>query len=188
MAITFRGTVALYVVLFAMAIGAYWWRKREWRVWKTEDAQEREKERETRRRERKLDGDQIRQDILASERVRLEAYLSEQIACEGDRIAAAALRLADEGLAAVSMRRLAAELGAGTMSLYRHVSGRDDVVKLIVDAAYCSEPPPAPTGDWRADLRALTGRTRRIMLAHPWLAFEAPTRPRFGPNALRQNS
>ncbi|MEW5853124.1 MAG: TetR/AcrR family transcriptional regulator C-terminal domain-containing protein [Myxococcota bacterium] len=106
---------------------------------------------------------------------------------DGDRIAAAALRLADaEGLAAVSMRRLAAELGAGTMSLYRHVSGRDDVVELIVDAAWGSEPPPAPTGDWRADLRALAGRTRRILLAHPWLAFEAPTRPRFGPNALRQ--
>jgi AcrR family transcriptional regulator len=71
------------------------------------------------------------------------------------------------------MRRLAAELGAGTMSLYRHVSGRDDVVELIVDAAYGDEPPPVPTGDWRADLRALAGRTRRIMLAHPWLAFEA---------------
>jgi AcrR family transcriptional regulator len=106
---------------------------------------------------------------------------------QGDRIANAALRLADaEGLAAVSMRRLAAKLRAGTMSLYRHVSGRDDVVELIVDAAYGSEPPPAPTGHWRADLRALAGRTRRIMLAHPWLAFEAPTRPRFGPNALRQ--
>src|SRR5690348_15466784 len=87
---------------------------------------------------------------------------------DGDRIAAAALRIADaEGLAAVSMRRVAAELDAGTMSLYRHVSGRDDVVELIVDAAYGSEPPPAPTGDWRADLRALAGRTRRIMLAHP---------------------
>ncbi|HLZ25815.1 MAG TPA: TetR/AcrR family transcriptional regulator C-terminal domain-containing protein [Chloroflexota bacterium] len=106
---------------------------------------------------------------------------------DADRIAAAALRLADaEGLAAVSMRRLATELGAGTMSLYRHVSGRDDVVELIVDAAYGDEPPPAPTGDWRADLRALAGRTRRIMLAHPWLAFEASARPRFGPNALRQ--
>jgi AcrR family transcriptional regulator len=78
----------------------------------------------------------------------------------GDRIAAAALRPADaEGLAAVSMRRLAAELGAGTMSLYRHVSGRDDVVELIVDAAYGDEPPPVPTGDWRADLRALAGTT-----------------------------
>jgi AcrR family transcriptional regulator len=106
---------------------------------------------------------------------------------DGDRIAAAALKLADgEGLAAVSMRRLAAKLRAGTMSLYRHVSGREDVLELIVDAAYGSEPPPGPTGDWRADLRALAGRTRRIMLAHPWLAFEAPTRPRFGPNALRQ--
>ena len=105
----------------------------------------------------------------------------------GDRIAAAALRLADaEGLAALSMRRLAAKLRAGTMSLYRHVEGRDEVIELIVDAVYGSEPPPVPTGDWRADLRALASRTRRIMLAHPWLAFEAPTRPRFGPNALRQ--
>jgi AcrR family transcriptional regulator len=105
---------------------------------------------------------------------------------DGDRIAAAALRIADaEGLAAVSMRRVAAELGAGTMSLYRHVSGRDDVVELMIDLVDGTEPPPEPTGDWRADLRTVAERTRRLLLAHPWLAYERPSRPRIGPNSLR---
>lgn len=109
-----------------------------------------------------------------------------RVGLDGDRIAAAALRIADaEGLAAVSMRRVAAELGAGTMSLYRHVAGRDDVVELMIDAVYGTEPPPEPTGDWRADLSELAGRTRRLILAHPWLAYEKPSRPRLGPNSLR---
>src|SRR2546429_919999 len=72
-------------------------------------------------------------------------------------LVAAAVRVADaEGIAAVSMRRVAAEIGAGTMSLYRYVSRKDDLLDLMVDAALGEmDLPDAPSGDWRADLRLL---------------------------------
>src|SRR6516162_2662775 len=63
-----------------------------------------------------------------------------------ERIVAAAVRLADaEGLAAVSMSRVAAELGAAPMSLYRHVTAKDELLTLMLDAAYGpypAQPPP----------------------------------------------
>jgi AcrR family transcriptional regulator len=103
-----------------------------------------------------------------------------------DQIAAAAVAIADaEGLAAVTMRRLAGELGTGTTSLYRYVADKDELLERMVDSAYAEEPGSAiPTGDWRADLRAVALATLATMLRHPWLAAEQLTRPAFGPNAL----
>ncbi|MFD1048962.1 TetR/AcrR family transcriptional regulator, partial [Kibdelosporangium lantanae] len=67
-----------------------------------------------------------------------------------DRIVRAAITLADaEGIATLSMRRIAVSLNAGTMSLYRHVPGKDELLELMVDAVL-GETPPAEDGDWRA--------------------------------------
>jgi AcrR family transcriptional regulator len=86
-------------------------------------------------------------------------------------VAAAAVELAEaEGLDAISMRKVAARLGAGTTSLYRYVSSRDDILDLALDAMRLRYRPPAPTGDRRADLTALADRTRAMILRHPWLA------------------
>ncbi len=87
-----------------------------------------------------------------------------------DRIAAAALAIADaEGFEAVSMRRIAAALGAGTMSLYRYIQTKDDLLVLIDDAilgeALAPEPLPA---DWRAALALVARHTRAAYLRHPW--------------------
>ncbi len=103
-----------------------------------------------------------------------------------EQIAAAALAVADaEGVDAVTMRRIARELGSGTMSLYRHVRTKDEVIDLIVDAALGEEDRPAgPSGDWRADLHRLAEAKRAVMLRHPWLARAAAGRPALGPNAL----
>ncbi|MFC5817004.1 TetR/AcrR family transcriptional regulator [Nonomuraea harbinensis] len=99
----------------------------------------------------------------------------------------AALRVADaEGLDAISMRRLAAEIGSGTMSLYRYVSGKDDVIDLMVDAVSAEFlPPDVPSGDWRADLRALAIQGRQAMHRHPWMARVTATRQSSGPNGVR---
>ncbi|KAA2260752.1 TetR/AcrR family transcriptional regulator [Solihabitans fulvus] len=104
-----------------------------------------------------------------------------------DRIVTASVELADaEGLDAVSMRRIAAELGSGTTSLYRHVSNKDDLLDLMVDEIYGEfDPPDAPSGDWLADLTLVARQGRARMLQHPWLASITSSRPALGPNALR---
>src|SRR5580700_127276 len=86
-------------------------------------------------------------------------------------IAAAAVVIADrEGLDAVSMRRVAAELGTGAASLYRYVDTREDLLDLMSDAVGAEYDLAGTTGDWLADLVAVGAQTRAIMLRHPWLA------------------
>jgi AcrR family transcriptional regulator len=102
-------------------------------------------------------------------------------------IVAAAIRVADtEGVGAVSMRRVAAEVGAGTMSLYRYVARKDDLLELMVDAVLGElDLPDRPSGDWRADLRLQARRGRAVSLRHPWLSELSAGRPPLGPNSLR---
>lgn len=103
------------------------------------------------------------------------------------QLAAVAMKIADaEGLEAVSMRRVATELGCGTMSLYRYVPSRDGLLDLMVDAAISElDVPERPSGDWRADLTLLAHRTRRVKCRHPWLLKTAGLRVVFGPHTLR---
>ncbi|MCX4744368.1 TetR/AcrR family transcriptional regulator [Kitasatospora sp. NBC_01287] len=104
-----------------------------------------------------------------------------------ERIVAAAIGIADtEGLEALSMRRIATDLGSGTTSLYRQVAGRDELLDLMVDAVRSEQPAPEATGDWRADLAGLGHRLRADLLRHPWLAGTLMARPALGPNSVRQ--
>jgi AcrR family transcriptional regulator len=102
-------------------------------------------------------------------------------------ITATAIALADaEGIDAVSMRNVAAKLGAGTGTLYRYVARKDDLIDLMVDAVEGEDGGPAPlSGDWRQDLRAFARRARSIMHRHPWVAVLTAGRPTLGPNELR---
>lgn len=104
-----------------------------------------------------------------------------------EQITTAAVKIADEaGIAAVSMRRVAQELGAGAMSLYRYVGSKDDLIALMLDQVEGEDPlPEAPTEDWRTELNRLAERARAIMLRHPWSAMMIIGRPNFGPNTLR---
>ncbi|MER5353110.1 TetR/AcrR family transcriptional regulator C-terminal domain-containing protein [Kitasatospora sp. NPDC002551] len=103
-------------------------------------------------------------------------------------IAAAAIAVADaEGLDAVSMRRVAAALGAGTMSLYNYVPKKEHLLDLMLDAVageydYTAL---APTGDCRTDLRRLAHEQLAALRRHPWVAGLVIARPGLGPNALR---
>jgi AcrR family transcriptional regulator len=100
---------------------------------------------------------------------------------------AAAIKIADaEGIEALSIRRVAKEVGAGAMSLYRYIDSKDELLELMSDAVMGEEPvPDEPSGDWRADLRTLAERGRALMHRHPWLAGIRNLRRTFGPNTLR---
>ncbi|MGE7389994.1 TetR/AcrR family transcriptional regulator [Streptomyces sp. NPDC004126] len=103
-----------------------------------------------------------------------------------DSIAAEAVRIADaEGIEAVSMRRVAAGIGAGTMSLYNYVPRKEDLYELMVDAVSAEYDLAPPTGRWREDLLALARQTRDVMHRHPWLPRLLSPVHGFSPNALR---
>jgi AcrR family transcriptional regulator len=102
-------------------------------------------------------------------------------------VTAVAVRIADaEGLEAVSMRRVAAELGIANMSLYNYVPARDHLAQLMIDQlageyAYPATPVPDP----RAAIADLARQARDIAERHPWLAalMQRPMPP--GPNGFR---
>jgi AcrR family transcriptional regulator len=104
-----------------------------------------------------------------------------------DAIVDAALLIADrEGFDAVSMRRVAAELGVGTMSLYHHVRDKDELVYEMADAigAEMLIPGDVPA-DWREALRQIALHTRDTFTRHPWLLDAAGDRPVPTPNTMR---
>jgi AcrR family transcriptional regulator len=108
-----------------------------------------------------------------------------------ERIAEAALTIADaEGYEAVTMRRVAAELGAGTMTLYHYVRNKDEL-KALMDDAMMAElilPDEDLAGDWREGLAQIARRSYATFQRHPWI-FEHLTDEEDGgpggPNALR---
>ncbi|SDH91731.1 Tetracyclin repressor, C-terminal all-alpha domain [Sinosporangium album] len=85
------------------------------------------------------------------------------------RIASVAVGIADsEGLDAITMRRLATELGVAPMAAYRYVSGKSDVLALMVDQVYGEHLPPE--GDnWRDVAHSCAVNVRAMVLKHPWL-------------------
>jgi AcrR family transcriptional regulator len=86
------------------------------------------------------------------------------------QIAETAVKIADaEGLDAITMRRLATELGVAPMAAYRYVSSKDDILELMIDLVYAELDHPDTAG-WREALRAVANHTRALMLKHPWLA------------------
>ncbi|WP_393062145.1 TetR/AcrR family transcriptional regulator [Streptomyces sp. LN549] len=102
-----------------------------------------------------------------------------------ERIVAAAMALADEGgLAAVSLRKVAARLDAGPMRLYGYISTKEELFDLMVDEVYAEVLPEEQPGDWREALRVLAHRTRRAALRHEWLADLLGGRPALGPNGI----
>lgn len=100
----------------------------------------------------------------------------------------AAVRLADaEGLGGLSMRRIAADVGLPTMSVYRHVTGRDDLLNRMLDVVYGRFPLPAtpPGAGWRAVAETCARTLWAMFVAHPWAAHAVSmTRPQAVPNGV----
>jgi AcrR family transcriptional regulator len=102
-----------------------------------------------------------------------------------DRIVRAAIEVADAaGLGALSMRRVADQLGVGTMSLYTYVPGKAELLDVMVDTVYGETLRPwDPALDWRARLEAIARDGWALYQRHPWLLQVATSRPPLGPNA-----
>lgn len=105
-----------------------------------------------------------------------------------EELAATAVRIADtEGYEALSMRRLAQELGVGTMSLYHYVRNKDELLALLHDelmGEVVLPPGEVLPAEWRAALRTIAHRTRAALLRHPWI-LDVGVDPPPGPNGVR---
>ncbi|MFJ9780695.1 TetR/AcrR family transcriptional regulator [Amycolatopsis sp. NPDC101161] len=98
-------------------------------------------------------------------------------------IVRAAIRLADaDGLAAVSLRKVAGVLDVGPMRLYGYIDTKEELLDLMVDDVYATI---RPVGDgWREVLLSLAELTRRAAQRHEWFADLLGGRPQLGPHAL----
>lgn len=104
-----------------------------------------------------------------------------------ERIVAAAVALADkDGLAAVSIRKIASELEASAMALYHYVPSKRDLLNLMLDATYTEfELPPPDVADWRASLHHFAWESRRSLQRHPWVSLLRANDPEYGPQCIR---
>jgi len=104
-----------------------------------------------------------------------------------DQIVRETLALLDEeGLGALSMRRLAARLDSAATTLYWHVANKDELLELVLDEVYGEFGVPAETGlRWRDVVQRYAYSMRDALIRHPWAVPLIGTRPAIGPNALR---
>jgi AcrR family transcriptional regulator len=104
-----------------------------------------------------------------------------------DQIVAAAIELADaEGLAAVTMRRIAQSLGRAPMSLYTYVPGKAELVDLMLDSVYEQMPRTRTSSraSWRRRVEAVAGDNLTMYDQRPWMATVSTSRPTLGPGAI----
>jgi len=105
-----------------------------------------------------------------------------------EEIARTALRIADrEGFSALSMRRLASALDAGTMTLYHYVRTKDELLTLVMDEVMREVVIPDDVeipADWRAAMRMIAERSRASLERHPWI-LDMMDDPPIGPNSVR---
>jgi DNA-binding transcriptional regulator YhcF (GntR family) len=127
--------------------------------------------------------------VVALSRRREPAQERRRVVLSREQVLRAAVSVADgEGIEAVSMRRVAVELGVGAMSLYRHVAGKDELVTEMVDAVFGEYelPEPGPDG-WRAKLELIAWLQWELCRRHLWLpAAVSFTRPLLVPNLTAQ--
>ena len=104
-----------------------------------------------------------------------------------EQIVASAMELLDtEGLTGLSIRKLAAKLGAGATSLYWYVPTKDDLIDLLIDEVWGEVDVPEPElAGWRSGALLFGHSLRSAVLRHPWLPEVMYTRPSIGPKAMR---
>jgi AcrR family transcriptional regulator len=103
-----------------------------------------------------------------------------------EELVATAVRIIDaDGLDALTVRRLASELGVAAMTVYSYVGSKDELLDLVVDGVAADVPLPPPDGGWRHRTTALAHSLRTTLLAHPEGARLISERPIQSPNAFR---
>lgn len=103
-----------------------------------------------------------------------------------DAVVEAATSLADAaGLDAVTMRRVAQQLGVAPMTLYTYVPGKAELLGLMLDAGYAAMPRTDTTGrPWPERVAAVAAENKALFEAHPWAAAVSTTRPPLGPGLM----
>ncbi|WP_083770072.1 TetR/AcrR family transcriptional regulator [Beutenbergia cavernae] len=100
----------------------------------------------------------------------------------------AAIRVADRGgVQAITMRKVAQELGVEAMSLYHHVPGKEALLDGVVDTVFAAIDLPATGGDWRDAIRARAASARTVLTAHSWALGLLDSRRDPGPATLRHH-
>ncbi len=100
-------------------------------------------------------------------------------------VVASAVALADgQGLSKVSMRAVARSLGVGTMTLYSHVPGREELIDLMIESAFAELELPGPDLEWRPALETYARAQWMMLRTHPWLLDINPWRMPLGPHVL----
>lgn len=103
-----------------------------------------------------------------------------------ERVLRAAVALADEiGIESLSMRKLGEKLGVQAMSLYKHVSNKDDILDGIVDIVAGEITLPSIGGDWRLAMRRRAVSAHEVLVCHPWATMLIVSRANVGPSMLR---
>jgi AcrR family transcriptional regulator len=103
-----------------------------------------------------------------------------------DKILQEALQLADEeGVGALSMRVLAQRLGVEAMSLYNHVTNKEQVLDGLVELVVAEIELPTISGDWREAMRRRALSAYAVLMRHPWATMLFVSRFNIGPNMLR---
>jgi AcrR family transcriptional regulator len=106
-----------------------------------------------------------------------------------ERVLEAAIRVADRGgVEAITMRRVAQELGVEAMSLYHHVPNKEAILDGVIDVVFAAiELPPAEHDDWRDAIRARAGSAREVLSRHRWALGLMDSRRDPGPATLRHH-
>lgn len=104
-----------------------------------------------------------------------------------ERIVGAAVAIADkDGLAAVSIRNVAARLDSSAMALYHYVPSKRDLLNLMLDASYADfEWPTEAISDWREALSHFAWESRQCLKQHPWVSLLHAADPEYGPECIR---
>ena len=105
-----------------------------------------------------------------------------------ERVLQGAVAVADAGgIAALTIRSLAAELGVKPMSVYHHVANKDEILDGIVDLVFGEIELPTIGGDWRAEMRRRAASAREAMRRHPWAIGLVETRTSPGSATLKHH-
>ncbi|MDO8944105.1 MAG: TetR/AcrR family transcriptional regulator [Desulfobacterales bacterium] len=105
-----------------------------------------------------------------------------------ERVLSQALALADnEGIEALSMRKLGRELDAGAMSLYHHVANKEELLDGMVDLVFAEIELPESQGDWQAAMRARAVSARDVLARHRWAIPLMASRTTPGPANMRHH-
>ena len=105
-----------------------------------------------------------------------------------ERVLLAAMAVADSsGIAGLTIRSLATELGVKPMSVYHHVAGKEDILDGVVDLVFAEIELPSTEGEWRAEVTRRCVSARAVLRRHPWAVGLLESRTSPGPATLRHH-